>query len=57
MEIFKMNENSSIGLKKILNRLGYIKLAEKSLSYGAGKSDAFIKAVSRFIKRNREYLN
>lgn len=56
MEIFKLNENSSIGLKNILNRLGYIKLAEKSLSYGAGKSDAFNKAVSRFIKRNSEYL-
>lgn len=56
MEIFKLNENSSIGLKNILNRLGYIKLAEKSLSYGAGKSDAFYKAVSRFTKRNSEYL-
>ena len=56
MEIFKLNENSSIGLKNILNRLGYTKLAEKSLPYGAGKSDAYNKAVSRFIKRNSEYL-
>jgi len=57
MEVFKLNENSSIGLKSILNRLGYIKLAEKSLPYGAGKSDAYNKAASRFIKRNNEYLN
>lgn len=56
MEVFKLNENSSIGLKGILNRLGYIKLAEKSLPYGAGKSDAFNKAMSRFIKRNSNYL-
>jgi len=56
MEIFRLNENSSIGLKSILNRLGYIKLAEKSLPYGAGKSDAYSKALNRFIKRNKEYL-
>jgi 5-methylcytosine-specific restriction endonuclease McrBC regulatory subunit McrC len=57
VEVFKLNENSSIGLKGILTRLGYIKLAEKSLPYGAGKSDAFNKAVSRFTKKNRDYLN
>lgn len=57
MEVFKLNENSSISLNSILNRLGYTKLAEKSLPYGAGKSDAYNKAISRFIKRNKEYLN
>lgn len=56
MEVFKLNENSSIGLNRILNRLGYIKLAEKSLPYGAGKSDAYNKAIYRFIKRNNDYL-
>jgi 5-methylcytosine-specific restriction endonuclease McrBC regulatory subunit McrC len=53
---YKVKENSSFGLDKLLNDLGYIKQISNSFSR-LGKSDIKEKAVKRFEKKNKEYLN
>jgi len=56
MFLFEINENSSLSLKQILGKLGYVKLASVGSGRGADESQIISKAIMRFQRKNQEYL-
>ena len=57
MITYSLKEHSSISIIKILNALGYIKLAQSGLGRNADMSIVIDKAISRFKRRNKEYFD
>lgn len=53
---FSFQEHSTLSLKRILNSLGYIKLAQAALGRNADINTVIEKAIGRFQRKNQERL-